>query len=229
MAENDGAGGADGRSPYLGIVSDATRAQRKQFAPSAGRNIPPILAVLRDALPARGRALEVASGTGQHVAAFAAAHPGIDWQPSDPTPESRDSIAAWAAEAGQANIAPPLALDMLHPAWEAQLDGGLDAMVCINMIHISPWAACEGLLRGAGALLAAGGLLYLYGPYRRDGAHTAASNEAFDASLRARDPQWGIRDMETVAAAADAQGLGWERTVDMPANNFSLLFRKRPD
>lgn len=201
---------------------------RKRSAPAAERNTGPILAVLRDVLPERGRGLEIASGTGQHAAAFAAAFPGIDWQPSDPSAEARDSIAAWAQEAGSGNLRPPLALDVMDEGWQAAVGGPFDVLVCINMIHISPWAACLGLMQGAGALLPAGGLLYLYGPYKVGGVHTAPSNEAFDQSLRDRNPDWGLRDMEEVAGAAGRNGLVPEGQMAMPANNFSLLFRKAP-
>ncbi|MDH3231195.1 MAG: class I SAM-dependent methyltransferase [Alphaproteobacteria bacterium] len=215
-----------GPSPYRAIVSAETRSVRKQCAPAAVRNTRPILDVLADVVPAAGRALEIASGTGQHIAAFAAAFPGIHWQPSDPGAEARDSIAAWVADSGLANLAPPLDLDVTHGDWPAAGGGPWDIMVCINMIHIAPWAACLGLMDGAGTLLRPGGALYLYGPYRRDGGHTAPSNEAFDQSLRARNPEWGVRGMEDVAQIAAVRGLAWERTVPMPANNFSLVLRK---
>lgn len=218
-------GDTNGPSPYR--VSDETRAAHKQFAPAAERNTKPILAVLTGIVPAVGRALEIASGTGQHIAAFAAAFPGIHWQPSDPGVEARHSIAAWVADCGLTNLAPPLDLDVTQAGWPDEAGGPHDIMVCINMIHISPWAACLGLTEGAGTVLKPGGLLCLYGPYRRGGVHTAPSNEAFDASLRARNPEWGVRDMADVAETAATQGLAWESTVPMPANNFSLVFRKR--
>jgi hypothetical protein len=199
----------------------------RQFAPAAERNTGPIIDVLRGIVPATGRALEIASGTGQHAAAFAAAFPGIQWQPSDPSAEARASIAAWVAESGLSNLAPPLDLDVTRPDWTTAGVGPWDLLVCINMIHISPWAACLGLMRGAGVLLRRDGLLCLYGPYRRDGTHTAPSNEAFDRSLRARNPEWGLRDMGDVAEAAAVHGLAWESTVSMPANNVTLLFRKK--
>jgi hypothetical protein len=219
-------GDAEGPSPYRAIVSEETRAGRKHFASAAERNTKPILDVLREIVPDTGRALEIASGTGQHVAAFAAAFPGIHWQPSDPGAEARDSIAAWVADSGLSNLAPPLDLDVTRPGWQDGAGGPYDLMVCINMIHISPWSACLGLMDGAGMLIDPGGLLCLYGPYKRDGAHTAPSNEAFDQSLRSRNPEWGVRGMEDVAEAAAARGLAWEKTVPMPANNFSLVFRR---
>ncbi len=202
-------------------------------APAAARNRDPILAVLRRVLPTRGNVLEIASGTGQHAAAFAAALPDLVWQPSDPDPEARASIAAWRtrmdseeAPPGPANLRRPLDLNVLRPDWEAAISEAPAAILCINMIHIAPWAACEGLIRGAGALLGPGGLLCLYGPYRREGRHTAPSNDAFDRSLRARDPDWGVRDLEAVAACAAERGLVLEETVAMPANNLSLILRR---
>ncbi|MGF6986676.1 SAM-dependent methyltransferase [Paraburkholderia atlantica] len=196
----------------------------RQHSPSAERNREPILAVLRDALPARGRVLEIASGTGEHAIWFAAALPGLDWQPSDADEEARESIAAWTAHAGLANVRAPLALDVHQPDWGVD---ALDAVVCINMIHISPWSAAQALIDGAGRRLVDGGVLYLYGPYRRGGAHTAPSNEAFEQWLKSRNPEWGVRDLEAVVALGDAAGLTCERVVAMPANNFSLVFRKR--
>jgi SAM-dependent methyltransferase len=196
----------------------------RQHSPSAERNREPILAVLRDALPPSGRVLEIASGSGEHAVWFAAALPGLVWQPSDTDDEARASIAAWAAHAGLANLRAPLALDVHQPDWGVD---ALDAIVCINMIHISPWSAAQALFDGAGRRLVAGGVLYLYGPYRRGGAHTAPSNEAFDQWLKSRDPAWGVRDMEAVVALGEAAGLTCEQFVPMPANNFSLVFTKR--
>lgn len=197
--------------------------EARQHAPATARNRDAIVAVLRDALPERGSALEVASGTGEHVVHFATAFPAIDWQPSDPDPDARASIAAWVKEAGLGNIRPPLALDAAADWPVAQAD----AILCINMVHISPWAATLGLMRGAGAVLPAGGLLYLYGPYLQQGVETAASNLAFDDWLKARNAAWGIRAVEDVTAAGAAQGLDLERIVEMPANNLSLLLRRR--
>ncbi|MGF6605628.1 SAM-dependent methyltransferase [Paraburkholderia sp. WSM4175] len=196
----------------------------RQHSPSAERNREPILAVLREALPASGRVLEIASGTGEHAICFAGALPGLDWQPSDADEEARESIAAWTAHAGLANVRAPLALDVHQSDWGVD---ALDAVVCINMIHISPWSAAQALFDGAGRRLVDGGVLYLYGPYRRGGAHTAPSNEAFDQWLKSRDPEWGVRDMEAVVALGDTAGLTCERVVPMPANNFSLVFTKR--
>jgi SAM-dependent methyltransferase len=201
-------------------------ASRRRHAPAAERNREPILAVLREHLPHNGRALEIASGTGQHATAFARAFPGIEWLASDPDASARESIAAWAAETGVSNLAAPLDLDVTAPDWFEAFDASFDAVLAINLIHIAPWTATEGLLKGAGALLRREGVLYLYGPYRRGGEHTAESNAAFDAQLRAQNPAWGIRDIDEVERAAAAHGLRRDAVVAMPANNFSLVFRK---
>jgi hypothetical protein len=189
---------------------------------AAERNKDPILQVLQRVLPARGLVLEIASGGGQHVVHFAKAFPKLTWQPSDPDPEARGSIAAWAAAEQLDNVRPPLILDARATSWP--LDA-CDAIVCINMIHISPWTAAEGLFAGAERLLSADGVLYLYGPYRMQGRHTAPSNAAFDASLRAQNPEWGLRDLEEVEALAVRHGFTLVETVVMPANNLSVIFR----
>lgn len=199
----------------------------RQHSPSAERNCEPILAVLREVLPAAGRVLEIASGTGQHAICFAGALPGLDWQPSDLDAGARASIAAWTAHAGLKNVRAPLALDVHQPDWGTGAPGTLDAVVCINMIHISPWSAAQALFAGASRRLADGGILYLYGPYKRGCAHTSPSNEAFDQQLRSRDPAWGVRDMEAVVALGASAGLLCDEPIAMPANNFSLVFRKR--
>jgi len=198
-------------------MSDARR-----HAPATARNRDAILDVLRSALPPRGLVLEVASGSGEHVVHFGAALPALDWQPSDPDAAARASIDAWVADSGLANVRPALGIDAAAQPWPIDR---ADAVLCINMVHISPWAATLGLLAGAGRLLPPGGLLYLYGPYRVDGA-MAPSNDEFDADLRRRNPAWGVRDLGTVSAAAADAGLRFERTVAMPANNLSVLFRR---
>jgi SAM-dependent methyltransferase len=193
-------------------------------SPAVARNTGPILEVLRAHLPGRGEVLEIAAGSGEHAAAFAGALSGLDWTPTDPSPEARASIAAWAEAAGLPNLRPPLALDMLDPTtWP---EGRVQAVVCINMIHISPWAATEGLMALAGRVLAPGGLLALYGPYREADVPLAPSNAAFDESLKSRDPAWGLRDRDAVAGAAKAEGLALTLRVAMPANNLMLLFRR---
>jgi SAM-dependent methyltransferase len=195
----------------------------RRSAPHVARNAGPIAEVLARALPARGLVLEVASGTGEHAACFARAFPGLDWQPSDPEPAALRSIAAWREAEGLPNLLPPVALDAAAPDWPV---ARADAILCINMIHISPWAAAGGLLRGAGRLLASGAPLILYGPYRQAGVATAPSNEAFDESLRARDPAWGLRELEEVVAEAGANGLVLEEVVPMPANNLTIVLRR---
>lgn len=194
-----------------------------RHAPATARNREPILAVLRRVLPARGLVLEIASGTGEHAAFFAASLPGIEWQPSDADPAALDSIAAHRDAAGLANLRTPLVLDVTQASWPVDR---ADAIVCINMIHISPWRVTEALLDGAARVLGAGGVLYLYGPYRVGGRHTAPSNAAFDADLRARNPAWGVRDVEAVAAEAAARGIDLVETVAMPAQNLSVVLRR---
>ncbi|UPY36671.1 DUF938 domain-containing protein [Sediminicoccus sp. KRV36] len=194
-------------------------ADARRFAPAAARNRDALLACLAGILPQAGLVLEVASGTGEHAVHVAASLPGLIWQPSDPAAEARASIDAWAA--GVANIRPALALDA--SAWPWPITQA-DALLCVNMIHIAPWAACLGLLRGAGAILPPGAPLVLYGPFIRAGIETAASNLDFDASLRARDPAWGLRALEDVAAAAS--GFGLEQVIEMPANNLTVVFRR---
>lgn len=208
------------RRPGRGYASPMAETDPRRFAPAAARNRDPILAELRRILPARGLVLEVASGSGEHAIHFAAALPGLTLQPSDPDPDARASIDAWAAEAGLPNIRPALALDAATLPWPAP---AADVVLCINMIHIAPWAACEGLVRGAAGL---GAMLVLYGPFRRDGVHTAPSNEAFDADLRARDPEWGVRDLEAVAALTAGQGYAAPEVIAMPANNLTVVFRR---
>ena len=198
---------------------------RALYAPAAARNREPILDVLRRVLPAEGLVLEVASGTGEHAAFFAEGLPGLAWQPSDPDPTLRGSIAAHVAEAGLANLRPPLALDTTATPWPLER---ADALLCINLIHIAPWAACQGLLAEAGRLLAAGAPLVLYGPFRRAGVPTAMSNERFDAALRAQDPAWGLRELETVSASAADQGFALEEVAEMPANNVTVVYRREP-
>src|SRR5688572_30327827 len=193
----------------------------RRQAPAATRNREPIASALREVLPAFGTVLEVASGTGEHALWFARAFPDLIWQPSDPDPDALASIAAWRDGEGPANLLEPLRLDAAAGPWPIDR---ADAVLCINMVHISPWAATLGLLRGAGRLLAPGAPLILYGPYRRAGVPTAPSNEAFDGSLRSRNPEWGLRDLETVAAAALARGLAYERLFEMPANNVTAVF-----
>lgn len=196
----------------------------KRIAPAAERNTTYIVEVLRGFVPEEGTLLEVASGTGQHATAFAEAFSGLEIQPSDPDPQARESIAAYVADQTQANLRPPVEIDARTPDWPVT---SADVLVAINMVHISPWTATLGLLDGAARVLPEGGVLYLYGPYLIDGAPTTESNAAFDASLRRRNPEWGIRDLAAVTEAAAERGLERVHVRDMPANNFSVVFRRR--
>jgi SAM-dependent methyltransferase len=195
----------------------------RRSAPHVARNAEPIAQVLHEVLPERGLVLEVASGTGEHIVHFARAFPGLTWRPTDPDPVALGSIAAWRAEAGLPNLLPPLRLDAAADEWPVP---AADVILCINMVHISPWAATEGLMRGAGRALPPAAPLILYGAYRRAGVPTAPSNAAFDASLKARNPAWGLRDLAAVQAEAERNGLRFGRLWEMPANNLVLLFRK---
>lgn len=196
-----------------------------QHSPAAERNRQPILEVLARVLPSRGLALEIASGTGQHAVHFAAALPGWTWQPSDPQPGALASIAAWIAQSGQANVRLPRQLDVTQEPWPG-VDDPVDAIFCANMIHIAPWSACEGLMRGTARHLTADGVLVTYGPYLIAGVPTAPGNLAFDADLRARNPAWGVRHLEDVQRLAQAHGLALQEWVAMPANNFVLVFKR---
>ncbi|TXN09791.1 DUF938 domain-containing protein [Methylobacterium sp. WL122] len=193
------------------------------FSPAAARNAAFIAEVLMRVLPPSGLVLEIASGSGEHAVHFARALPALVWQPSDPDEAARRSIVAHARGAALANIQSPLAIDAVRQRWPVTR---ADAVVAINMIHIAPWDATIGLTAGAEAMLAEGGVLYLYGPFREGGAHTAPSNAAFDDSLRARNASWGIRDIEAVVAAARAHDLHLAERVAMPANNLSLIFHR---
>lgn len=195
----------------------------RETAPAAERNKQLILEVLARVLPTRGLVLEIGSGTGQHVAHFAQALPALDFQPSEMDVARHASIAAWVGAGGLSNVRPPIAIDVTARPWSVS---AADAVVCINVIHIAPWEATLALMAGAGTILPAGGVLVTYGPYLRSGAHTAQSNEAFDASLRARNPRWGVRGIDQVAQAAGSEGLVLEEVVAMPANNFTLVWRK---
>ncbi|MBL9101728.1 MAG: DUF938 domain-containing protein [Myxococcales bacterium] len=198
----------------------------RRTSPAALRNAPAIAEVLAEVLPTAGLVLEIASGSGEHAVSFARRFPGVTWQPTDLDPAALASIDAWAAEAEPklSNLRPAQALDVTRRPWPVFEAA---AVVAINLLHIAPWAACEALMRGAGELLAAGSPLVVYGAMKVGGAFTSDSNAAFDASLRARDPAWGVRDLEAVAAEAAENGLALTRTLAMPANNFSLVFVRR--
>jgi hypothetical protein len=218
-----------------------TPSDLRQYAPATQRNKEFILEVLQQFLPPLGTVLEVSSGTGEHASFFAPQLPAHKWLPSDPNPIARDSIAAWRTFVPAPNLYPPIALDASQPIWPveqsplptelAQTDFALrdiTAIVNINMIHIAPWSACLGLLAGAGRILPPGGMVYLYGPYKQNGQHTAPSNEQFDLGLRSQNPDWGVRDLADVIQAAEAQRLALVRTVEMPANNLSVMFVSSP-
>lgn len=216
---------------------------RRQFAPATERNRLPILDVLRDILPSESTILEISSGTGEHAVFFAAHLESCQWIPSDPNPIARASIAAWRSHVSSDNVYLPLALDtrdevwpieaaaMQHNGLPAELEGldlnryPIRAMININMIHIAPWDACLALFTGAERVLPPGGILYLYGPYKQHGTHTAPSNAAFDQSLRSQNPDWGIRALEDVVAVAHEHQFDLVNVVAMPANNLSVVFK----
>ncbi|OKH50380.1 SAM-dependent methyltransferase [Calothrix sp. HK-06] len=202
----------------------------KQYAPATQRNREAILEVLQQVLPPSGTILEVASGTGEHAVFMAPHLLKHKWLPSDPNPVARASIAAWLNEVESNNIYEPIDIDASLPTWsvETHLENfsPITAIVNINMIHISPWAACLGLMAGANRILPPGGILYMYGPYKQNGKHTAPSNEAFDESLKMQNSEWGVRDLEEVIQAASAQNLSFLKTFQMPANNLSVIFAK---
>jgi SAM-dependent methyltransferase len=196
----------------------------RRFAAATSRNREPILAVLQRVLPEGGRLLEVASGSGEHAVYFAAELPGIDWQPTDIDPDALASISAWRDHANLSNLLAPLPLDVHDASWSIP---PVDAVFCANMIHIAPWSATAGLMKVVGRTLRTGGKLVLYGPFRVGGQHTAESNAAFDARLRATDASWGVRDLEAVLALAEPEGLRLREQVAMPANNLSLVFERQ--
>ncbi len=196
----------------------------KRHAPATLRNRQPLLDALRPYLPETGLLLEIASGSGEHAVFLAENLPALTFQPSDPDEDARASIRAWAGESGLPNLCPPLALDAARPdTWP---DIRPDAILCVNMIHIAPWNAAIGLFTGAGRLLQPGAPLCLYGPYKRGGHHTADSNAAFDADLKARNPAWGVRDLEQVTDLAAANGFTGPEIIQMPANNLTVIFRR---
>ena len=195
----------------------------RQYAPATLRNRDPILGILRDVLPAKGCILEIASGSGEHVVHFATNFPELVFQPSDREPEALESIAAWVEATRVTNVLAPTALDVSQSPWPI---AAADGILCINMVHISPWEATLGLVRGAAAILPSTAPFYLYGPYKREGFATAPSNQAFDKSLRDRNSTWGLRDLEAVAAAARSVGFSGPTIAEMPANNLSVVFRR---
>jgi SAM-dependent methyltransferase len=202
------------------FVFEAT-GEAKRHAPATERNRAAIAEVLRGILPEKGIVLEIASGTGEHIVHFADIFPHLSWQPSDPDPVALASIAAWSGEGSHSNLQSPMQIDA-SANWPVD---HADAIICINMVHISPWAATLGLMKNAGRVLPVGGMLYLYGPYRRHDAPTAPSNQQFDQSLKERNPEWGLRYIEDLVAEASNAGMTLDRIIEMPANNMSLIFR----
>lgn len=195
----------------------------KRHAPATARNSGPIAAVLESELPPSGTVLEIASGSGEHAVFFARRFPHLSWQPSDREPDALASIAAWREEGHTANLLPPIELDASSPPWPIER---ADAVVCVNMVHISEWAATEGLFRGCAKLLPRGAPLILYGPYIEDDVEPAPSNLAFDRSLKERNPEWGLRNLADMDRLADQRGFSRTRRVEMPANNLVLIYRK---
>ena len=195
----------------------------KRFAPATERNSTPILEVLRQVLPEQGTVLEIASGTGQHAVFFAPLFPALTWQPTDLDPDSLESIESWLLDAGTPNIGPPLRLDVTSDSWPVTQ---ADAVVCCNMIHIAPWQACEGLFVGGARILSPGAPLFLYGPFLQIDVPTSPSNLEFDATLRGRNPAWGIRALDDVCRVAAANGFRFARKIAMPANNLSVVFQR---
>ena len=200
----------------------------KRSAPATERNREAILSVLQDYLPNQGTVLEIASGTGQHAVFFAQQLTPRFWLPTDLDPTNIASIAAWRVEAGAANLLLPRQLDVRDPAWliDCDLPAPISAIVNINMLHISPWSCCEALFAGAAEVLNQSGVVILYGPFKRDGLHTAPSNAAFDEQLRSQDSAWGVRDLKAVVDIAVEQGFARQNVIEMPANNLSVVFDK---
>jgi SAM-dependent methyltransferase len=198
----------------------------RQFSPSAARNCGPIREVLTRVLPKQGVALEIGSGTGEHVICFAKALPRLVWLPSDPDAASRASIKAWIATEALANVQPPIAIDVREGVWGVEDNAPFDAMISLNMVHITPWEAALGLLAGAGRLLRPDGVLVFYGPFMQSGTHTAASNATFDADLKRREARWGVRDVGDLVSEAVTHGLELREVVGMPVNNLSLVLVK---
>lgn len=197
----------------------------RQYAPATERNREAILNVLLEVLPPTGTVLEISSGTGEHAVFFAPRLTPRKWLPSDINPVALASINAWRSYVKCDNLYPPIAIDASQPNWELGDVEPIRAIANINMIHIAPWQACLGLMAGAGQILPPGGILYLYGPFKRGGKHTSPSNAAFDESLRAQNPSWGVRDLDEVVAIAQVQKLSLVKTVAMPANNLSVIFQ----
>jgi hypothetical protein len=202
--------------------------ENRQYAPATERNRQPILEVLQQVIPKEGDILEIASGTGEHACFFAPYFPNQQWIPSDRDRLLRLSIEAWRQDCTSNNLQLPWDIDVSCPDWETKLNNSaiatIGAIIAINLIHISPWSACQGLMKGVGKILHSGGILYLYGPYKQQGKHTAPSNAVFDQSLQFRNPDWGVRNLEDVVELAEKHQLILHKIIPMPANNLSLIF-----
>jgi SAM-dependent methyltransferase len=212
------------KRPPVALEQRGVSADQRMFSPTAARNSEPILAVLKRVLPTKGAVLEIGCGTGEHAVHFAGAMPRLTWLPSDPDSDCRASTASWIRFTRLSNVLPPVDIDVCAKSWGIEQSAPFDAIVSLNMVHIAPWAASLGLFAGAGRLLRAGGLLFLYGPFMRDGVHNAPSNAAFDASLRARNASWGVRDIVELERVGESSGLSLRETIEMPANNMSFVF-----
>lgn len=199
----------------------------RQYAPATDRNREPILAILQQVLPSTGTILEISSGTGEHAIFMAPQLAPRYWLPSDPSSDARASIAAWQQFAPCDRIYPPIDLDASSDQWLVSSEQPITAIVNINMIHIAPRSAYLGLFAGASRILPVGGVLYLYGPFKQDGVHTAPSNASFDESLRSRNPEWGVRDLEQIIAVAHNHDLELQQVYPMPANNLSVVFKQK--
>lgn len=219
---------ADEKNPYKCFPFER-EGDGRQFSPSAQRNADPILKILKTCLPKGGTVLEIAAGTGEHSVKFAPEFPHLLWLATDPADDKLQSIRAWHMKNPSPNLLMPLKIDAGAKTWpveEISLPKPITAIVCINLFHVSPWKVGKGLLAAAGRILPTGGVLYLYGAYKRGGKHTAPSNEEFDAMLKATDPEWGVRNLEDVEAEASKNGLTLSKVAEMPANNLSVVFKK---
>ncbi len=214
------------RKPQFNYMKNNFTHDLRKFAPATERNREPILEILQQILPSEGRVLEIASGSGQHAVFFAPFFPNLQWYPSDCDGTCQDSIQSWINFNPNANLKSPLNLDVSQPNWWLEVPQEINVMLCINMIHIAPWSAFLGLMEGAKELLSTDGILYLYGPYQRNGKHTAPSNAEFDRFLRLQNSQWGVRHLEEVISLAEEKGFKCIDIIVMPANNLSVVLKK---
>ncbi len=213
--------------PPVALEQRSASADQRMFSPSAARNVGSILTILQRVLPSNGSVLEIGCGTGEHAVSFGEAMPYLTWCPSDPDLDARASTASWISFTGLSNVCAPRDIDVCASLWGVEQDAPFEAIISLNMIHIAPWSASLGLFAGAGRMLRTGALLILYGPFMRDGAHNAPSNVAFDVSLKARNPSWGVRDIADLERLGEEYDLILRETIEMPANNRTLVFAKR--